>query len=242
MFNSTRYLLLQIRNPDDPMRSQEVQCFTRALRCDRQQIKTLDLLSSVPSQSQIDRADILLLGGSGDYSATSDQPWLLPVLESLRMIHDQAKPTFASCWGFQAFARAMDGEVVNDPDRAEVGTHHVNLTEDGLRDPLFGPLGDSLYGQMGHQDRVSKLPAEATLLASTPLVENQAYRFKDKPIYCTQFHAELNRNDLLGRVRAYPEYIENVSGMTLEQFEASCFDTPETEALLPRFVKMVLES
>ena len=39
-----RYLLLQIRTPQDPMRQQEVGCFARAIDCDPSAIATFDLL------------------------------------------------------------------------------------------------------------------------------------------------------------------------------------------------------
>ncbi len=39
-----RYLLLQVRDPNDPMRDQEVACFTRCLRCDADQIRVFDLI------------------------------------------------------------------------------------------------------------------------------------------------------------------------------------------------------
>ena len=182
MFNEVRYLLLQVRNPEDPMRSQEVECFARALKAQTTQFATFDLLNGVPQEADYRQFDVVLLGGSGHYSATGQAEWLDRALEGLRELHDLGKPTFASCWGFQAFARAMGGEVVHDLSRAELGTKKIRLTEAGQDDPLFCGLNDVFEGQMGHEDRVSVLPPEATLLASTDLVENQAYKFNDKPI------------------------------------------------------------
>ncbi len=240
MFTNVRYLLLQVRNPDDPMRIEEVECFARSLRADVEQFTTLDLLNHAPSPSELGRCDIVLLGGSGHYSAAGEADWLDRTLDAMRQLYALNKPTFASCWGFQAFARAMGGEVVHDLQRAELGTLSIRLTPAGQADPLFSPLGERFDGQMGHEDCVSRLPPGATLLASTDRVENQAYCFAGKPIYCTQFHPELNRDNLLARVRAYPSYVERIAGMTVEKFEASCHDTPGTEALLPRFVQAVL--
>ena len=45
-----RYLLLQVRNQDDPMRPQEVGCFARALGCEPTQIRTFDLLDGAPTE------------------------------------------------------------------------------------------------------------------------------------------------------------------------------------------------
>lgn len=240
MLETVHYLLLQIRNPDDPMRSHEVECFTRALQASPGQIEVVDLLSERPSDVHFHKRDIVLLGGSGHYSAAGEGEWLERALEVLREVHQRKQPTFASCWGFQAMARAMGGRVIHDASRAEVGTHTLYLTPAGEDDPVFGPLDDVFAGQMGHEDCVVELPPGATLLASTDKVTNQTYRFDDAPIYCTQFHPELNRSDLLRRLEAYPEYIEHVTGKSVEEFAASLHDTPETEALLQRFVRHVL--
>jgi GMP synthase (glutamine-hydrolysing) len=240
MFDRVRYLLLQSRNAADPMRPQEVRCFTRALRCEVSRIATFDLIGGSPSRALIDAADVILLGGSGDYSVVGETPWLTPAFQTLRELHRLGKPTFASCWGCQAFARALGGEVIHDDARAEVGTHEVQLTAAGKADPIFAPLGNTFLAQMGHADRVARLPADAILLASTALVETQAYRFAGRPIYCTQFHPELNRAALFERLEAYPSYIQRVSGLSVEEFKRRCCDTPASEAMLRRFVETVL--
>lgn len=242
MHERVRFLLLQSRDADDPMRGQEVRCFARALKCPLQQIGTYDLLSGVPSRADVDRADIVLLGGSGDYSVAEGGTWLPRTLTAMQELYTWAKPTFASCWGFQAMAKALGGEVVVDLSRAELGVYEVQLTAEGRCDPLFGPLGDTFRAQLGHQDIVVRLPPDAVRLASTDRVENQAFTFPGKPIYCTQFHPELNRESVLERVKAYPQYIERVARVSLEEFIATCEDTPQAESLLPRFVEHVLGS
>lgn len=241
MSANIHYLLLQIRNADDPMREQEQDCFIQALGCEEAQITFCDLLYGVPDTAVISTSDVVLIGGSGDYSVTSDSSWLDFALDLMRRLHDEAKPTFASCWGFQAMARALGGEVVNDLATAEVGTHTLTVTEAGINDPLFGSLAPRFRGQMGHEDRVNRLPAGAVLLASSEQVENQAYCFKGKPIYCTQFHPELRREALLGRVLTYPQYIERIAGIPPEQFAEMLEDAPETEGLIRDFVQHVLE-
>ncbi len=233
------FLLFQVRNPEDPMRENEVLAFARALHTTPDRIRVVDLLRGA-EPSDLHAVDVVLFGGSGEYSATADAPWLDAALELMRDIHQQAQPTFASCWGFQAMARALGGRVVHDPQRAELGTRTVHLTQAGLADPVFGPLGPRFFAQMGHEDRVERLPADAVCLAYSDRVPFQAYRFADRPIYCTQFHPELTRDDLIARVRAYPQYVKRIAGVSLEEF---CRTTQETRAaatLLPRFVRWAL--
>lgn len=235
------FLLLQARRRDDPMCEQEVGCFARALDCRTDQIQIFDLISGVPTVAQLDEVDVVLLGGSGDFSVAEGGPWLPAALEAMRELYELGKPTFASCWGFQAMAKALGGEVVTDKKRAELGTVEIRLTDAGREDPIFGPLGDRFLAPMGHQDIVDRLPPEALLLASSEKVENQAFCFPGMPIYCTQFHPELNRQALLDRVFAYPWYVESITGDSLEVFAEGCQETPETDQLLGRFMKLLHE-
>jgi GMP synthase (glutamine-hydrolysing) len=186
----------------------------------------------------------VLLGGSGHYSAgiesDAQRPssvWLARALDGLLEIHEVAKPTFASCWGFQAMARAMGGRCVNDLPNAELGTIELALTEAGRTDPIFGGLPRVFSGQAGHEDHVVELPAGAVLLASSERVPEQAFRFAGKPIYCTQFHPELDVTAMLERVVAYPEYVERIARMTYDNFVRSMRETPEANGLLRRFVR-----
>ncbi|MFQ5734352.1 MAG: type 1 glutamine amidotransferase [Planctomycetaceae bacterium] len=234
---SLRFLLLQVRNPGDPMRAHEIESFARVLECSTGQIGVFDLLGAPLTRADVRRADVTLLGGSGHYSAAGDGEWLERALDSLRLVHAAAGPTFASCWGFQAMARAMGGRVVKDLARAEVGTHRLYLTEEAKSDPLFAPLGESFLGQMGHEDHVVELPRNSTLLADSENV-HQSYRFDDAPIYCTQFHPELSRDDLLIRVQNYPEYVERIAGVPHQDFPAMLQDSTPSEGILKRFIEM----
>ena len=240
MFETLRYLLLQVRNTHDPMREQEVGCFSQALHCAPEQIRVFDLINGrPPSRQQLDTADVVLLGGSGDYSVAQGGPWLERALDAMRNLHALSKPTFASCWGFQAMARALGGVVVTDLARAELGTLGVRLTDAGTHDPVFGPLGTPFLAQMGHQDIVDSLPPDAVRLASTDRVENQAFHFAGKPIYCTQFHPELNVKGMGERLQTYPEYVEKIAGVPFDAFLETLAETPETNTLLARFVQHV---
>ena len=236
-----RFLLLQIRDADDPMRTQEVRCFARAIGCDLAQIGVFDLLTGTPAEQDLQRVDAVLIGGSGAYSAAVKNAWLQRTLAGLRRLYELRKPTFASCWGFQAFAQALGGRCIHDPAHAELGTVELHLTAAGRSDPLFGLLENPFWGQAGHEDHVVELPPKAVLLASSELVANQAFRLDDALIYCTQFHSELDRRSLLERIAAYPQYVQRIAGMTLQQFAEHCQDTPDTRQLLRRFVQLAVQ-
>lgn len=231
-----RFLLLQVRNGDDPMREHEIACFERCFRLDSGQCEVIDLLEGAPGAAVVDRADVVLLGGSGDYSVARGGPWLPAALEAMVGLYESSKPTFASCWGFQAMARAMGGSVVTDRSRAEVGVTWLTLTEAGLDDPVFGPLGPRFQAVSGHEDIVEELPLSARLLASSEVVENQAFHFPGKPIYCTQFHPELDRAGLLRRIGRYPSYLPLAGATSLEHLAEMTPELDHVDGILQRFL------
>ena len=222
------------------MAAQEVLCFARSLPCTSSNIEVFDLLSGAPTTLALKRTDVVLIGGSGEHSVVRGGPWLSRALDTMTELYAKSRPTFASCWGFQAMAQALGGTVVTDRDRAEVGTAWVELTHDGEADPVFGPLGKRFRVPIGHEDVVTKIPKSARLLASSDLVENQAFVFLDKPIYATQFHPELNRADLVARLTKYTEYLPLTGHKSIKEFEDNTPETPESESILPRFLKEVL--
>ncbi len=78
------------------------------------------------------------------------------------------------------------------------------------------------------------------LLARSKLA-NQAFYFRGKPIYCTQFHPELDRATLLDLLRKYPKYVRTITGMSYDEFVAtSTGESRHTDELLPRFVRHVM--
>jgi GMP synthase (glutamine-hydrolysing) len=235
-----RFLLLQVRNADDPMSGHEIECFTRSLSLAPGQIEIFDLLSGAPTARELDAVDVVLLGGSGDYSVARGGPWLAAALDAMVGLYETSKPTFASCWGFQAMARALGGEVVTDRERAEVGATWMQLTSAGKEDPVFGPMSERFQVISGHEDIVTALPTGATLLASSEVVRNQAFCFSGKPIYCTQFHPELNREGLIDRMRKYPAYIPLAGASTLEELAVITPETTEAEGILHRFMDVAV--
>ena len=95
-------------------------CFCRVLAATAEQVGVFDMLSGRLTAVDFAGTDMFLLGGSGHYSVTDDDLWMQRALDSLRDVYNSGKPTFASCWGFQAMARAMGGRrVVKDLCHAE---------------------------------------------------------------------------------------------------------------------------
>ena len=90
-----RFLLLQVRNPGDPMAAQEVLCFARSLPCTSSNIEVFDLLSGAPSTLALKRTDVVLIGGSGEHSVVRGGPWLSRALDTMTELYAKSRPTLA---------------------------------------------------------------------------------------------------------------------------------------------------
>jgi GMP synthase (glutamine-hydrolysing) len=186
---------------------------------------------------------MLLVGGSGDYSVLDDQPFVRTFIDFLSdVVIPRHIPTFASCFGFQAIVLAAGGELVRDPESAEVGTFPISVSNAGRNDPLLGSLFPTFKAQLGHKDRVERLPEGLTSLAASERAPCQALHLAGSHIYGTQFHPELSREANIYRFNLYRNRYKGSAADNSSEVSDSLEDTPHASALLPRWVKLVQES
>ena len=231
-----RFLLLQVRDVDDAMGRHEVECFAAHLQIEPAALKTWNLLEGPAPIDRLNQADAALIGGSGDYSVVRGGPWLDGALDTMRQLAEAGTPAFASCWGFQAMSLALGGTVEHLPERGHVGTCAMTTTPYAAHDPLFATLGTTFTAQFGHEDVVITAPAGATVLATSDYGDCMAWRLGDANIWGTQFHPELSDQDLLLRLRRYPKYVREISGLSMDAFEATRMaPAPDADHLLQAF-------
>ncbi|CAN5636698.1 type 1 glutamine amidotransferase [soil metagenome] len=182
--------------------------------------------------------DAVMIGGAGAYSVTDTFAWTNGLIDLCLACADHRVPLFGSCWGHQFIARAFGGEVVHDEARAELGTHPVSLTEVGQTDALLSHFPKRFFAQMGHHDRVTRLPEGAVELARNAANPYQAFRMADVPIYGTQFHSELDVAGMRSRLLTYRPYYPELAD---DNFFSAVFDslreTPEVDDLLKSFLE-----
>ncbi len=234
-----RFLLLQARNPGDRVREEERRQFAARMKVDPRQVQTRCLLTETLDASIFDQTDMLLVGGSGEYSVTEPHPGVERAKVFLALVAQQGFPTFASCFGFQLLVEGMGGKVEPKKESAEVGTYHLELTEHGQADPVFSSLGPRFTAQLGHKDHATVLPSGVDNLARSVLCENQALRVHDKPVYAAQFHPELNWTDNRGRFERYFDHYAHAFGEVeaRRMLEEDFFPSPQASALLDRFIE-----
>ena len=238
-FDSLRFSLLQARNPDDGARTDEWNAFADRLGVAPSRVRQVDILSDPLDEALLEATDVLLVGGSGEYGVLDDHPAVHRFIDFLCEVADTDQPMFASCFGFQALALGLGGEVIVDEDHAEVGTYELDRTEAGRDDALFSSFPDRFKAQLGHKDRVSRLPGDLQPLASSDLCPIQAFRLPGKPVYATQFHAELSWRENKERFRGYMATYGALFGE--EEALRKLYGhrpSPEANDLLARFVEV----
>ncbi len=238
-----KIFLLQVREAGDPVIGEEIAIFARNTGLPVDHIVPHNLLAAVPTMAQVLRWDAVMIGGSGEYFVSrGNLPGFVAIMELLAGLVSRGHPIFASCFGFQLLVRALGGVVRYTPETMELGTYPSNLTEEGKADPLFSRLPPVFHAQLGHKDKATELPEGVCNLAFSERAPFQALRVPDKPIWATQFHPELNREENLGRLKRYLDLYTQVMTKeelqeTIERFQPS----PETGNLIPGFMKLVFD-
>ena len=230
-----RVLLLQVRRDTAALEHERV-CF-RQVCGDRVRLDGRNVFDAPEvSWADVRSYDVLILGGSGECSATRDYEFTPSLEMVVRRWVREGRPFLGSCWGHHFLARALGGEVRTDPSTSEIGTFAVDLAPAGRRDRLFSSLPIRFLAQMGHHDCVSALPEGVEALAHSERCPNQAMRVVDKPVYSTQFHSELGRRQMLERLKLYEDrYVE---GTTVEQMAQGIRPTAAVRPLLGRFLDL----
>lgn len=159
---------------------------------------------AIPSLAPYDF--LLVMGGAMDVWETDTHPWLADEIAAIRewTLH-RNRPYFGVCLGLQLLTLAMGGEV-GLAKAAEVGFDKVELNALGLAHPLTQGLPQALRVMQWHHAEVTKLPAGAEVLASSPVTPVQIMSV-GHDIVATQFHGELTTG-LIDRWAHIPQYLE----------------------------------
>jgi GMP synthase (glutamine-hydrolysing) len=199
------------------------------------------LINSLPTISLARRYDALMIGGSGEYFVSrGNLPNFKNVLDFINDIVAAGHPMFASCFGFQLTVEAMGGKIKYLPEKMELGTYKLFQTDAGKEDELFSQLTTEFDAHLGHKDQAVQLPSNVNHLAYSKLAPFQAIRVPNQPIWATQFHPEVSREENLGRFKRYIDiYSQTMSpdelSSTIDQFTPA----PESRRLIPLFMKTV---
>lgn len=166
----------------------------------------LDLLHASLETVEWQQYDGFVIGGSPfnvtDADKSEHQRAVEHDLERIaRRVLDGEATALFTCYGIGVITRMLGGQVhTAQPERASATT--VQLTDDGLADPLFGPSAPSLSVFTAHKEAAQETPPDAVLLATNDACTVQAYRVGER-LYATQFHPEASPQDFADRMAVY---------------------------------------
>ena len=112
------------------------------------------------------------LGSPSTAYAPDSNPHHEELVRLFRLTRKRKIPSFNICYSMQLFSLVHGGKVVKNPAGKEVGFAEVRPTQEGMSDPVIGPIGPYTTLQW-HGDVVEELPKGAVRLASSRKTRNQ---------------------------------------------------------------------
>jgi GMP synthase (glutamine-hydrolysing) len=130
---------------------------------------------------------VLVFGGAMHADQDEHHPWLRDENFFLQRLLDLHTPVLGICLGAQLLAKAAHAPV-HAASEYEIGWYPVELTDDGVDDPLLGRLPESFDAFQWHY-YTHGIPAGAVELARSRIC-TQAFRLGDNA-WGVQFHPEV---------------------------------------------------
>ena len=159
----------------------------------------VDLGETVPDLTAGTYDAVIFAGG--EYRPDEfDQPIFQAERERIMAALEARVPILGICLGNQLIAHWLGGKVTTG--KWEIGWLPVTVNDAGLADPLLAGLGETFHAFLWHGDRVSQLPENGVLLASSELCPIQAFRLRDLPVWGVQFNPQYDPVIAEGVIRA----------------------------------------
>ena len=199
------FLLIATRDHDQAA-ADEYQVTRRHTGLRSDQLEHLRLESTPMPPIDLDDYSGILLGGSAfNVSDTEKSALQLRVESELRALLARVVaadfPFRGMCYGIGIIADALGG-VVGPSHGEPVSAAEIRLTEAGRADPLLVGVGDSFHAFVAHKEGCAVAPPGVTVLGTGSVCPPQIIRMGHN-VYATQFHPELDAQDLAARMAIY---------------------------------------
>jgi GMP synthase (glutamine-hydrolysing) len=199
------FLLLATRDHDEAAAA-EYRSVLRHSGLARDQLEHIRVESEPLPGLDLARYSGVILGGSSFNISDSQKTPIQQRVEAdllavVDEIVDTDYPFLGMCYGVGAVTTHLGGRV----DRSfgePVGATEVALTDAGAADPLLAGVGRRFHAFVGHKEAANGEPPGVQLLATGEDCPVQMYRVGAN-VYVTQFHPELDADDLAARMRIY---------------------------------------
>jgi GMP synthase-like glutamine amidotransferase len=171
----------------------------------------------------IDECDVWFITGSGK-AAYDPDPWIAQLKKWIVDLDKNKKKLIGICFGHQIIAAALGGQVTKSPKGWGVGVKNYQIQKP---QPWMQPELKQVNLLFSHQDQVTKIPAQAKLLASDNFCEFQMYQIGDH-ILTMQGHPEFSTAFAKERLASRKKI---VAPETFEKAMSSFEDKKDDEAI-----------
>ena len=127
---------------------------------------------------EVNTGELYLIPGSLD-SAYDDKPWILALLQWIENAYRSGAKLMGVCFGHQAIARALGGEVKRYEGGFGAGVRISRVIDEDMKAYFPGGAMRLLYS---HNDQVVKLPQDAVLCATSDFCRNESFRISNQVI------------------------------------------------------------
>ena len=235
--DNLKILLVQFRHAES-MKNHERENVARSANVALSQVEVLNALSEPLDDVIYNRSDLIVLGGSGDYSIFADLACMSKLRSWTQRALKEDKPLLGSCLGAQFMAEFLGGEVVTDAALEEIGSMAVRLTKDVKTDPLFFDFPETFMAQIGHQQTIVQIPEGAKILAKTDKAIH-AFAWPGLSLYAMQFHPELTKSGMVDRI------IHHRDGYASDPVEYhriinTAAESPYTDNIIEKYIDRVV--
>ena len=168
----------------------------------------LDLNEILPN---LKKYDGMIWGGSS-LNIYNDTTEIRRQISFMRECLKHIKKTLAICWGMQVAVTAAGGEVKKGDKGSHIGiANDIELTEDGLINPIYKNKKNRFNSPAFNFDEVVKIPEGTIHLASNKINKIQGIYFKlgSSEIWGLQYHPEITYEKMINIIRFRKERLIN---------------------------------
>lgn len=205
-----KFVLLATRAEDVPA-DEEYALFLRYTGLDERDLLRVRLEAGAMPNFDLDDLSGIFVGG-GPFNASDPLEEKSAVqrrveadfADLLSVVVERDFPFLGACYGVGTLGTHL-GATIDRTHSEPISVVPVTTTDAGAADPLLAGLPRTFGAFVGHKEAISRLPASATLLASSPTCPVQMFRVGDN-VYATQFHPELDVEGITTRIHAYAHH------------------------------------